>query len=1241
MTMFPKSVALGLALLSSLAIAPISVMTDLRQDATMAVAQTSGDPTVFPLPEAVPSGTTVRIDGSSSMTVLNETLKQRFEDAYSGTDVELASQGTDVALQALQEGDIDLAAVGRPLTDAEKAQGFVEVLVSREKIAIIVGATNSFDENLTFDQFAQMFRGEITDWSGVGGDPGPIRFIDRDESSDTRLSLSRYDVFQSAPFRVGDNAITVDDDTSAVIEALGSTGISYAIASQVLGREDVKIISMHQTLPDDPAYPYSQPRGYVYYEEPSAAAAAFLGYATADEGQAAIQEAKEVEAIAVNPGESSTPVNVLEVPPIGGILYSTSLAYSPDGQLIAAASNNGQVRLFDAEGNAVGEPLSGLTGQLSSLAFSPDGTRLVGASDDGSIQFWQTDGTPIGNPLTGHDSAITSVVFSPDGESIATAGADGTIWRWDLEGTQIGAPFTGHEGAINGLAFRPDARAIASAGADGTIRLWDVDGTLLSAPLTGHQGAVNSVAFDERGEVLASAGGDGTVRLWDAEGNALGAPFEGHEGAVSSVAFIPGSSELVSAGTDGTLRFWNRDGQSTGVASADTSGAIAALALSPDGSSMVTGGTDGTLQSRNRQGEPVGDPIDGYISSITPARGKLPAWIWWLLPLAVLAVVLWWLSRRSSDASQDEPSRSATRPTGASADGRTGDDGQPAMSSHLTAAFAAAEAGQSEMALEHLDKAVQDEPTQTLAWTARGNLLNQMDRPEEALESFNTALNIQADLPQALVGKGTALTKLGQADDAVPIFDRAITAANKLPAFNMGNLATGGLLIGGTALTAKALSGKGFALLDTQNAGAQTAQEALDAFDEALVNDPKSVAAIAGRNRALERLNRSSPSSDASSPSPSRQRPGYTGGMGAGTVSAVGGDRDQSTVESKKFDVGQTDVSAEALADVDRDLPDLPDGYGESRIMLLPRDPQWAFAYWDIANEHKDDLRQQGGQTLALRLYDVTDIDLDHQNPHSLQQYACDEMARDWYMPIPVSDRDYLVEIGYVTASGGWLLLARSAPVHIPPIYPSDWSSDQFLTVDWGEDLQGKTFTTLVPPTQAAADEPPIHDQMFIMSQSTEALRVAGSLFGSMQQVPPSAISSYGFPSGIGMMTAAGASGAGMIMSGIGMSGVGFSASAPPIRPRKFWLVADAELIVYGATEPDATVTIGGTPIQLDPDGTFRFQMSFQDGEIDFPIRAIAADGEQVRSIRMDFERDTPARNTNTKDEAVDEWFGE
>jgi hypothetical protein len=353
----------------------------------------------------------------------------------------------------------------------------------------------------------------------------------------------------------------------------------------------------------------------------------------------------------------------------------------------------------------------------------------------------------------------------------------------------------------------------------------------------------------------------------------------------------------------------------------------------------------------------------------------------------------------------------------------------------------------------------------------------------------------------------------------------------------------------------------------------------------------------------------------------------------------------QEVVEATKFAVGGDSPSD--LASVDRGLGGLPQGYGVSRIVLMPRDPQWAYAYWDVPNDHKQSLRSQGGQTLALRLYDP-------EHPHAVQEYNCDEFAREWWLPIPVSDRSYVVELGYRCGDGRWLVLCSSAPVHIPPMYPSEWVEDHFITVPWEQSLKGAKFAELVPPQRklAVADTsaPSDYDEIFNAARSAEAQRIAGSVFGSMQMAvsPSEAISSYVFPSGIGMVPGSlsmsgistvgvtGLSGAGLLTaSGVGL----FSASAAPVRPRQFWLVADAELIVYGATEPSATVTIGGRPIKLNPDGTFRHHMSFQDGVIDYPILAVAADGEQNRSIHMRFERQTLERRTNTKEEAVPEWI--
>ena len=343
-------------------------------------------------------------------------------------------------------------------------------------------------------------------------------------------------------------------------------------------------------------------------------------------------------------------------------------------------------------------------------------------------------------------------------------------------------------------------------------------------------------------------------------------------------------------------------------------------------------------------------------------------------------------------------------------------------------------------------------------------------------------------------------------------------------------------------------------------------------------------------------------------------------------------------VSANKFHAGGVRDTVE-LSDVDADLGELPGGYGESRITLLPRDPQWAYTYWDVPNAHKEELRNQGGQQLSLRLYDVTDLDFNTQGYHSLQEFPIDELAREWYLPIPVSDRSYIVQVGYRTADGRWLALASSASVTVPPTYPSDWIEDIFVTVPFDMDLNGKTIYKLNEPYKRAgmwgatklADDS-VTAATFKMAGGLESQHVAGSLFGSMQMVPEETVSSFVFPSGAGLAAPWMASG-----SGLGMfSG---ASEALPERSRKFWLVADAELIVYGATEPDATVTIGGRKVELSPDGTFRFHMAFPDGNIDFPIYAVAADGEQNREIHMTFDRSTPARRTNTKEEAVEEFF--
>ncbi|MEX0270803.1 DUF4912 domain-containing protein [Leptolyngbyaceae cyanobacterium UHCC 1019] len=244
-------------------------------------------------PSSVPADTVVRVTGSGSMAAITQTLKQGFEQQYPGAKVNLAIAPTTDALQALKEGKIDLAASGRPLTKEEQAAGLIAVPVARHKIALFVKEENPFRGTLTIEQFAQIFRGEITNWADIDGTDAPVRLIDRPATSDTRQAFLNYDVFQAAPFKTGESAFTVtEDQTAAVIAKLGNDGIGYAIAEQVLDQPGIRIVSLYDTFPDNPKYPFSQPLSYVYKAPPSPTVQAFLGYASTPEAAIEIEKAR-------------------------------------------------------------------------------------------------------------------------------------------------------------------------------------------------------------------------------------------------------------------------------------------------------------------------------------------------------------------------------------------------------------------------------------------------------------------------------------------------------------------------------------------------------------------------------------------------------------------------------------------------------------------------------------------------------------------------------------------------------------------------------------------------------------------------------------------------------------------------------------------------------------------------------------------------------------------------------------
>jgi WD40 repeat protein len=107
------------------------------------------------------------------------------------------------------------------------------------------------------------------------------------------------------------------------------------------------------------------------------------------------------------------------------------------------------------------------------VQFSPDGKYIVSGSADETIRLWDLQGNPIGQPFTGHTSYVVSVQFSPDGKYIVSGSRDKTIRLWDLQGNPIGQPFTGHTDSVYSVQFSPDGKYIVSGSRDETIRLWE------------------------------------------------------------------------------------------------------------------------------------------------------------------------------------------------------------------------------------------------------------------------------------------------------------------------------------------------------------------------------------------------------------------------------------------------------------------------------------------------------------------------------------------------------------------------------------------------------------------------------------------------------------------------------------------------------------------------------------------------------------------------------------------------
>jgi len=232
------------------------------------------------------------------------------------------------------------------------------------------------------------------------------------------------------------------------------------------------------------------------------------------------------------------------------------LALSPDGQRLAGATDDENLRLYEL---AKGQPLALVKapgGRVACLAFSPDSKLLVSAGADGTVRFWEPAAKELkaAGTLPPAQGAVRSLTFSPNGKLLATSDEQ-SVKLWDVAGRKLVADLGPPSVRARWLAFSPDGKTLAVAGVLGAAYLWDVEKKQERVALKGHTAAVRSLAFSPDGKTLATGHADWDVVLWDAQTGQERATLAGHTDAVDGVSF-PDAHTLLSLSADGVVRRW-------------------------------------------------------------------------------------------------------------------------------------------------------------------------------------------------------------------------------------------------------------------------------------------------------------------------------------------------------------------------------------------------------------------------------------------------------------------------------------------------------------------------------------------------------------------------------------------------------------------------------------------------------------------------------------------------------------
>jgi WD40 repeat protein len=192
----------------------------------------------------------------------------------------------------------------------------------------------------------------------------------------------------------------------------------------------------------------------------------------------------------------------------------TSLAVSPDGSLLAVATNEEKVRVLDPRSLKLRQEWKTYSRQVAVVAFAPDGARLLVAGREGVVEVWDVKSCHRLVDCQVDQHAMTCAAFSPDGAFITTGSDDGGMILFNARTGLDRRALRGHDGAVRALAYSRDGATLVSGGDDGLVRVWDTKTLDQRQALAAHTDDVMSVSLLQNSNRLVTAGLDRSVKFW-------------------------------------------------------------------------------------------------------------------------------------------------------------------------------------------------------------------------------------------------------------------------------------------------------------------------------------------------------------------------------------------------------------------------------------------------------------------------------------------------------------------------------------------------------------------------------------------------------------------------------------------------------------------------------------------------------------------------------------------------------